>query len=136
MNENTNTSSAGQSLHTAAGAVGQMANRAADQADLAIHKTQRATNDALDALSERVDQMQQRVPAALSRGAAKVETLARRGLNVAHDTTAKVREQMHRTSDNTVHYIQDQPVKSVLIAAAAGAGLALVLGWLTRHRHD
>jgi ElaB/YqjD/DUF883 family membrane-anchored ribosome-binding protein len=38
-------------------------------------------------------------------------------------------------SDATVSYIKDEPVKSMLIAAAAGAALMGLLGMITRPRN-
>jgi ElaB/YqjD/DUF883 family membrane-anchored ribosome-binding protein len=43
-----------------------------------------------------------------------------------------VRDQALRVSDDTRNYIRDEPVKAVLIAAAAGAVLMALLGLLRK----
>ncbi len=54
---------------------------------------------------------------------------------MARARSALVRAQAHRASDHTVGYIRDEPLKSVLIAAAVGATVALVWS-LFSHRSD
>ena len=65
-----------------------------------------------------------------------VEDLARLGIERARRASGAVRQQAVRMGDQTVGYIKDEPVKSMLIAAAAGAATALVVGWLSRSRSD
>ena len=47
-----------------------------------------------------------------------------------------MRDKAVQVSDQTVGYIKDEPVKAVLVAAAAGAVAALLIGWLSRSRSD
>jgi ElaB/YqjD/DUF883 family membrane-anchored ribosome-binding protein len=44
----------------------------------------------------------------------------------------QVRDQAMRASDGTLNYIKDEPVKAMLIAAAAGAALMALLGLLRK----
>jgi ElaB/YqjD/DUF883 family membrane-anchored ribosome-binding protein len=111
-----------------------LAERAAGRADDAIAATRRAANGALDALHHGIDDLRDQTPGAISRAAAQVEDLTRRGLDRAKQTSADVRHPVSRASDRTVGYIQDEPVKSVLIALAAGAAAAALIGLLTRSR--
>ena len=48
--------------------------------------------------------------------------------------SAIVRERAHEASESTRGYIRDEPIKSVLVAAAAGAALATVLTVMARSR--
>lgn len=114
--------------------VDDLAERAAGQADRAIDATKRATNGALSSLQDSVDGLRTAVPGALGRAVAQVDDLARRGIDKARETSAEVRSQVTHASDRTVDYIRDEPVKSVLIAAAAGASIAAVIGLLSRSR--
>lgn len=50
------------------------------------------------------------------------------------DVSHHVQQRALRVSDNTVGYIRDEPVKSVLIAAATGAALVALVGLLSRSR--
>jgi ElaB/YqjD/DUF883 family membrane-anchored ribosome-binding protein len=52
----------------------------------------------------------------------------------AHNSIDTLRHQASRVGDQTVGYVRDEPVKSLLAAAAVGAMAALLLGWLGRSR--
>lgn len=73
------------------------------------------------------DEHEDRLPDAFSRAAAQVEQLTRNGLDRARNVSQNVKEKALQAGDSTVGYIKDEPVKAVLIAAAAGAALALLL---------
>jgi ElaB/YqjD/DUF883 family membrane-anchored ribosome-binding protein len=77
------------------------------------------------------------VPGAVSRAAAQVDELAHKSIERARAASAQVREQMHVAGDRTVNYIRDEPVKAVLIAAATGAVVAMLMSWMrgSDHRH-
>ena len=116
--------------------VNDLAEQAAGKADQALQSSRRMANNALDSLESGVDTMRDTVPAAFSRAAAQVEEITRRGLDRAKEASLGMRDQMHKASDRTVGYIKDEPVKSVLIAAATGAAVALLVGWAMRSRHS
>ncbi|MFO1327355.1 MAG: hypothetical protein U1F56_08345 [Rubrivivax sp.] len=117
-------------------AVEPLSRAAARQADQAIDATRRAAADALDALQSGVDQLRSDAPGAFSRAAAQVETMARRGIERARETGLQVKDGAVRAGDRSVGYIRDEPVKSMLIAAAAGAAAAALIGWLWRSKSD
>ena len=108
--------------------------RAADKADSAIDSAQRFTIGALDTLQDKVHAARDQAPGALSRAAEQVDELTRRGIEAAKSAKATVQEQAQRAGDRTVGYIKDEPVKAILIAAAAGAGLVALISVLTRSR--
>ena len=114
--------------------VDKAADQAATKASGVIQSTKRVANGALDSLQQSVDELRQSVPSAFSSAAAQVEDLTRRGLDRAKQTSAQVREKVNGASERTVEYIKDEPVKSVLIAAAAGAAMAALIGWVARSR--
>jgi ElaB/YqjD/DUF883 family membrane-anchored ribosome-binding protein len=103
----------------------QLGDRAADKAEQIRQSTQRAA----DRFSESVHE--EAVPA-LQRLAAQAEALARRSLDAARNGSHQLREQADRVSHNTVNYIRDEPVKAVLIAAAAGAAIVALASLLSR----
>lgn len=51
-------------------------------------------------------------------------------------TAAQARKTFVRVGNQAAQYVQDQPLKSLLIAVATGAAIALLAGALSRHRHD
>jgi ElaB/YqjD/DUF883 family membrane-anchored ribosome-binding protein len=83
---------------------------AAQRAEMALDSTHRAASHALDGMS-----------AALDRGVERVR-----------ETTQQVRDGALRASDSTVGYIRNEPVKSVLMAAATGAALMALVSLLSR----
>jgi ElaB/YqjD/DUF883 family membrane-anchored ribosome-binding protein len=67
---------------------------------------------------------------------AEAQNLTNRGSQLLQDGTAQVRKQAEAARDATRGYIQQDPMKAVLIAAAAGAGLVLLGSLLTRSSRD
>jgi ElaB/YqjD/DUF883 family membrane-anchored ribosome-binding protein len=64
----------------------------------------------------------------------QANTLAHRGLNAAKEGALQLRNKAEHTGDVTVRYIQSDPIKSVLIAAATGAALMALVGLVSRSR--
>ena len=99
------------------------ADQAAQSADNAIKSTQRVANDALNSLSNSVNEARDQAAPVISRVAGQVEDLARRGIDAARERSQQLRDTALRATDSTVGYIKDEPVKAMLIAAATGAAL-------------
>lgn len=114
--------------------VEQITDRAVNKADEALEGSKRAAQDALNSVQDGVDQLREAIPSAFARAAAQVEALTRQGLERARQASAEVRGQVNQAGDRTVAYIKDEPVKAVLIAAAAGAALVGLMGLLSRAR--
>ena len=89
---------------------------------------------AADTLTDGLHEAGNIASSAFSRAAAQMEELTRRGMDRARETSLQVRDQANRAGDRAVGYIQDEPVKSVLIAVAAGAAVAMLAGWFARSR--
>ena len=113
-----------------------LSDRAANKADQALQSTRRMGAEAAQAVQAGIDGLREGVPSAISRATAQAEDLTRRGLERARQASATVRDKAVQVSDQTVGYIKDEPVKAVLVAAAAGAVTALLIGWLSRSRSD
>lgn len=111
-----------------------LADQAAQGADSAIKTTQRVTSEALDSLSDKVQDVKDQAAPVLNRVAAKAEELARRGADAVRDGSSQIKERALRAQDATVGYIKDEPVKAILIAAAAGAALMALVTLLSRDR--
>ena len=79
--------------------------QAAHSADAAIQSTQRMANQAVEGVSH------------------SLQTAGK-----------QVRNSAHQVSDRTVTYIRDEPVKSMLIAAATGAALVALASLFSRPR--
>lgn len=111
-----------------------LADQAARSADMAIRSTQRVANDSLDKLADAVQDLRQQASPMLDSASAQANALAKRSVDALLDGSHRLRDQARRASDSTVNYIKDEPVKAVLIAAAAGAALTALLGLLSRLR--
>ncbi len=83
-----------------------------------------------------VNQLMNDAPGMISGALQDAQALARNGIDRARQASARVRDQVGLAGEKTVGYIQDEPVKSVLIAAAVGAVSAALIGWLARSRAD
>ncbi|MEY2890728.1 MAG: hypothetical protein RJA98_636 [Pseudomonadota bacterium] len=119
----------------AADKLDRFADQATAKADDALSATRRAANGALDKLQDGVNELRADAPGALGRVAAQVDELTRRGIERARQASVEVRHSAERTSDRTVGYIKDEPVKSMLIAAATGAAVAALISLLARNRN-
>lgn len=104
----------------------------ASSADQALQSTQHRANEALDKLSHGAQQLQERGVPALQRASDQAHALAQRGVDAAREGSTHLRQRATQLSDGTVEYIQKEPLKSVLIAAAAGAALVALLNLLRR----
>jgi ElaB/YqjD/DUF883 family membrane-anchored ribosome-binding protein len=135
MNPNTSTSDGLASNLSSSIASG--ADRLAAKADNALLGTQRVANQAAEKISEGVDDLRAKTSGALSHAAAQAEDLTRRGMDRAREVATQARERATAVRDSTADRVQADPMKALLIAAAAGAATALVVQWLSSsRRHD
>lgn len=89
-----------------------LADQAEKNSDMVLKTSHPAVNGALHSMSESMH----------------------RGADTLRDTSRQLRDGAIRVSDNTVNYIRLEPIKSVAIAAAAGAGLVALIGlWNRSH---
>jgi len=111
-----------------------LADQASHTADNAIRSTQRLGNDAIDSLAGSAQDLRNEVTPMINRAGEQASAFAQRGVNAVLDSSQHLRDSAQRASDNTVMYIKDEPLKSMLIAAATGAALMALVGMLSRSR--
>jgi ElaB/YqjD/DUF883 family membrane-anchored ribosome-binding protein len=111
-----------------------VADQASTAADSAIRSTQRTADEAFDALSNKVDDLRSQAAPLINRVSAKAEDAAKRGLEAMRDSSQQLREKAQLASESTVAYVKDEPVKSMLIAAATGALLMGLVSLMGRSR--
>jgi ElaB/YqjD/DUF883 family membrane-anchored ribosome-binding protein len=112
-----------------------MTDRAAQSADSAIKSTQSVANDAFDSLSGTVKDIRDQAAPMVNRATEKASDLAHRGADAVRESSRQLREKAMSVSDATVGYIKDEPVKSILIAAATGAALMGLVSMMSRSRN-
>jgi ElaB/YqjD/DUF883 family membrane-anchored ribosome-binding protein len=110
----------------------RLVDQAALSADNAIKSTQRVANEALDSLAGGVEGLRHQAAPVLNRVGEQASTLAYRGVDAVREGSQKLRDRAVQASDNTVAYIKDEPVKSMLIAAATGAALMALVSLIGR----
>ncbi|MBX3588502.1 MAG: hypothetical protein KF796_17880 [Ramlibacter sp.] len=105
-------------------------------AEEAVGNTRAFANHQMDKAAEGVRDLRSHIEPAIEHIASRAQQLASRGANAASDASAKVQKQLNHYAEATGRYVADQPVKSVLIAAAAGAALAALLMAARNNRHN
>jgi ElaB/YqjD/DUF883 family membrane-anchored ribosome-binding protein len=111
-----------------------LADQAALKADQAIRATQRVANETLDGLSDSLVDAHQRVAPVLNRATETASALAHRSMDAVRETSKQLRTKAIQASDVSATYIKNDPIKSVLIAAAAGAALMGLYTLFSRSR--
>lgn len=105
---------------------------AARSIDQALSATRQAANGALEGLGDAAHQLRDDTVPMIDRLNDQAHLLARQGMDAVRDQSLHLQARARRTSDDTLHYIRDEPVKAVLIAAATGAVLMALAGLLMR----
>jgi ElaB/YqjD/DUF883 family membrane-anchored ribosome-binding protein len=103
-------------------------------ADQAIKSTQRVASEALDSLADAMQDMRHQAAPLLNRATEQASALRRHGMDAIHDSSRQLHNKAARASASTVNYVKDEPVKALLIAAAAGAALMALVGLMSRSR--
>ena len=110
------------------------ANTLVDQAASAVNHGIAATQHALDSLSGGVQTLRDEAGSRLDDAVDHANALVHSGVDALRDGSQRLRAKAHQASEGTTHYIQQEPVKAMLIAAAAGAVLVALVGLMTRSR--
>jgi ElaB/YqjD/DUF883 family membrane-anchored ribosome-binding protein len=128
---NTNSDTLHSALDTA---IANGGDRLAGSADEAQRRTQEVADSAADRLHKGVDELRTRIPESVGSAALRAEDLARRSLDRARDLANQARHRASEVRHATTERVQADPMKALLIAAAAGAATALLVRWLSQPR--
>lgn len=101
----------------------------------AMDSTRDYANDALDKAENRVRELRGSVDPVVDMLASKAQKLARHSLDLASEAKDRAEQSLKRATRVTTRYVADQPLRSVLIAAAVGAAVALLIA-SSRHRNQ
>ncbi len=113
-----------------------LAESATRSVDHALGATRQATNDALDDLGNAAHQLRDKTGPMIDRFSDQAHALTRQGMDAVRDQSLHLQARARRASEDTRHYVRDEPVKSLLIATAAGAVLMALVGLLVRSQRD
>ena len=111
-----------------------LADQAANSADNAIKSTKNLANNMLDGLADGVQNARNQAAPLLNRAGEQASALVQRGVDTVRETSQQLQDSAQRASNTTVKYIKDEPVKSMLIAAATGAALMALVGLMGRNQ--
>ncbi len=114
----------------------QLADDARQTANEAVETTKAYAQNAVNAAGEKVRELRRDVEPGVEQLAARVQQAVQRGLDAASSTSARAQRRLEQAADMTGRYISDQPVRSVLIAAAAGAAITALIVLASRSRRD
>lgn len=92
-----------------------------------VDSTRDYANHALDKAEDKVREFRSNVDPLVDRLSAKAQQLARQSLDMAAEAKEMAQKSLSRYSAVTSQYVSEQPVRSVLIAAAVGAAVALLV---------
>lgn len=112
-----------------------IADEALSSASDAVQATRGAANHSLDKAEQGAHRLRKEVDPLIDDLAARAQDLASRSISYCADASERARRQFHQAADATSRYVADQPGKSLLLAAAAGAALT-ALFMVSRRRPD
>ena len=95
-------------------------------------RTAQGVGQAANAAADRIDQLRDEAAPALNKASAKATELGQEGMDALTDTSKQLRDRAKEASDAAVAYAKDEPMKALLIAAAAGALLMGLLVMMVR----
>lgn len=121
-------SSFSQNTRQASDSLAQSSNKAFDAA-------RDYSSELADSAEKNLNNLQRKVEPALDKFATRAQELAQRGMDMAAHTKDQAKEQLANYSAVTTRYVADKPMQSILIAAAVGAGLALLLSASNRRHY-
>lgn len=99
----------------------------------AVDSTRTYANEALDKAEDKVRELRGNVDPIVDMLASKAQKLARQSLDLAAEAKDRAQQSLSRAAGATTRYVAEQPLRSVLIAAAVGAAVAILVS-SSRHR--
>ncbi|MFC5521187.1 hypothetical protein [Polaromonas jejuensis] len=102
-------------------------NTPAQAAREASNELLQTTGNAVDKAGNQVHELRGRVDPVVDMLTSKAQQLARHSLDLAAEAKDRAQQSLNRAAGVTTRYVSEQPVRSVLIAAAVGAAVALLV---------
>lgn len=113
----------------------QLSDKVMQSAHDAVDSTRDYAHHALDSADNALRRARGHIDPAVEEFSASAQRLAQRGLGLASQTSARAQKQLQQCAAVTERYVAEQPMRAILIAAAAGAVIA-VLALSARKRRD
>jgi len=110
--------------------------RAADNASEALDTAHAAADQAITKMQYSTKSMVDKTPGLVDLAVERVKDVSQRSKAFAAETTALAKDKAQQVADQTSDRIRQDPLKSVLIAVAAGAALATVASYVAQRRQQ
>ena len=107
-----------------------LAIKAKNGAEAGLQSAENAVDRIQEDAKQRMAEWRDEAAPAVNRLTERASGVARSGAQWARESGGRVRDEVTRASDRAVSYARDEPVKSALMAAAAGAVLFALLRML------
>lgn len=107
----------------------------ANTATRAVDSTREFANNAFNQVDSKVREFNNNIDPTVNMLASKAQKLAQQSYDMASEAKERAQQSLRRATTATTHYVSEQPLKSVLIAAAVGAGVALLIS-ATKNRDE
>lgn len=121
-------------INTAHDLSNNLADSAAASAESAIRSTQRMANQALDGVAGTVSDLRADAVPMIKAASDQVSALAHRSADAVRQGSQQLVDSAQQASARTRDYVQQEPVKALLMAAATGAALMALLSLVQRGR--
>lgn len=122
------------STQKAADATKDLVNNAAETAKEGVNATRKMASEAVDKAQEGLESAEKQINPVIDDLAARAQELANRSIHFCADTSERARQQLQCAAEATNRYVVEQPAKSLVMAAAAGAAIATAFLWGSRSR--
>ncbi|MEO7160936.1 MAG: hypothetical protein ABIX00_10645 [Polaromonas sp.] len=105
-----------------------------ESAGRTLESTREHANQVLDKAESKVRELRGSVDPMVDMLASKAQKMARQSLDLASEAKERTEKSLKQAADATTRYVSEQPMRSVLMAAAVGATVALLVS-ASRHRN-
>lgn len=105
-----------------------------DSVQDAARKSRAAASNAFNKAQEGIKAVERELSPSIDDLAAKAQEFAARSISFCADNSERARRQFQNATEVTTRYVVEQPGKSILLAAAAGAAVAAAFMMGSRKR--
>jgi ElaB/YqjD/DUF883 family membrane-anchored ribosome-binding protein len=110
------------------------ADKAADKVQSGLRDAEAAASVAGEKLSRKVESARSQAAPSIKKAADQAQGIFKQGMDIAGTAKRQVRDTAMQASDSLVAFTKENPLKTIVIAAASGALLLALFSTLARSR--
>lgn len=107
-----------------------------ESTDHSVGMTREHATEVLNKAEFRLRQLRGNVDPVVDMLASKAQKMAQQSLDLASEAKDRAEQSLKRAAGVTTRYVSEQPVRSILIAAGVGAGVALLVAAARQKRNQ